>query len=103
MIFVKYALLINFRYLIQKMNITISNPCMRCGKQRIDKKTWKEKIESHFGVSYITHTETVCPDKKCQIIVKEKLDSLKLRAETLIIEREKRMANAKKGRLKAKN
>lgn len=85
------------------MSITISNPCVRCGKQRIDKKTWKEKIESHFGVSYITHTETICPDKECQILVQEKLDILKLKAATVIIEREKRLQNLKKGRTKSKN
>lgn len=85
------------------MDANISNPCIRCGKQRIDKKSWKEKLVSHFGVSYIVHTETVCPDKQCQIIVQEKLDSLKLRAETLELEREKRMVNLKKNRKKAKN
>jgi hypothetical protein len=85
------------------MKSVYSNPCIRCGKQRIDKKSWKEKIESHFGVSYIVHTETVCPDKECQIIVQEKLDALKLKSEMLILEREKRMSNIKKAKSKVKN
>lgn len=72
-----------------------SNPCTRCGKQRIDGKTWKEKIVNHFGTSYITHTETVCPDKECQKIVQEKLDREHQRTEDMKLEKEKRMkANA---------
>lgn len=35
---------------------------MRCGKERIVVKTWKEK----FGDSVIINTESVCPDKECQ-------------------------------------
>ena len=44
------------------MNKSRSNPCMRCGKERIVVKTWKEK----FGDSVIINTESVCPDKECQ-------------------------------------
>lgn len=43
----------------------MNNPCIRCGKQRIDGKSWKEKL----GTSVITHTQTVCPDDECQKIV----------------------------------
>ncbi len=43
----------------------MNNPCIRCGKQRIDGKSWKEKL----GTSVITHTQTVCPDSECQKIV----------------------------------
>lgn len=85
------------------MNIVINNPCIRCGKQRIDKKSRKEKLFNHFGVSYIIHTETVCPDKKCQLIVREKLESLRLRTEALTLEREKRMLDLKNRRARAKN
>ena len=41
---------------------TISNPCIRCGKQRIDLTTFKEVI----GTSVVIHTQTVCPDSDCQ-------------------------------------
>lgn len=48
----------------------MSNPCIRCGKQRIDGKTWKEKL----GGNIITHTLTLCPDKNCQ----KEVDALNL-------------------------
>lgn len=41
----------------------MSNPCIKCGKQRINGKSWKEKL----GDSVITHTLTFCPDKACQL------------------------------------
>ncbi len=43
----------------------MSNPCVRCGHERIDGKTWKGKV----GASPVTSTQTVCPDKECQKIV----------------------------------
>lgn len=43
----------------------MSNPCIRCGKERIDGKTWKGKV----GVSPVTYTMTICPDKACQKVV----------------------------------
>ena len=60
-----------------------ANPCSRCGKERIEGKTWKEKIENYFGTSYITHTETVCPDKACQKIVEEKMDQARQKTKEL--------------------
>lgn len=52
-------------------NKTNSNPCIRCGKERVVVKTWKEKMETYAGTSLLTHTETGCPDKACQKIVEE--------------------------------
>lgn len=40
----------------------MNNPCIRCGKQRIDGKSWKEKN----GAIVVTRTLTVCPDAQCQ-------------------------------------
>ncbi|OGD93815.1 hypothetical protein A3F02_00630 [Candidatus Curtissbacteria bacterium RIFCSPHIGHO2_12_FULL_38_9b] len=40
--------------------------CIRCGKIRIFKKKWIEKLDRG---SVITHIETVCPDNDCQKIV----------------------------------
>ncbi len=40
----------------------MSNPCIRCGKERIEGKSWKEKS----GTAFIVHTKTICPDKECQ-------------------------------------
>ena len=50
-----------------------SNPCPRCGKERIFVKTWKEKI----GYSTITTTETACPDKECQSMINKEMKKLK--------------------------
>ncbi|MDO8551493.1 MAG: hypothetical protein Q7S03_02330 [bacterium] len=47
----------------------ISNPCIRCGKERIVVKTWEEDQ----GNSHSTHTSFVCPDKDCQEIVDQQL------------------------------
>lgn len=71
--------------------VQYSNPCTRCGKQRIDGKTWKEKIESHFGTSYIIHTETVCPDKECQKIVEEKMNQLRQKTADMKMEKEEKV------------
>jgi len=49
------------------MTTKYSNPCIRCGKERIVVRTWKEKIYS----SIIINTEMACPDKECQ----KKVDS----------------------------
>lgn len=46
----------------EKIGMKISNPCVRCGKQRIVVKKWKEKI----GYSVVYNTEMACPDKECQ-------------------------------------
>jgi hypothetical protein len=47
----------------------ISNPCIRCGKERIVSKTYKTKTENG---SVLICTETVCPDPECQ----KKVDSM---------------------------
>ena len=71
-------------------NTTFSNPCIRCGKERIDGKSWKEKVVSHFGTSYIVHTETRCPDKECQKIVEAKMDALRKKSEEIRVEKIKK-------------
>jgi hypothetical protein len=42
-----------------------SNVCPRCGKQRVNGKTWSEGV----GASKVKIVMTVCPDKACQKIV----------------------------------
>lgn len=43
----------------------MSNPCIQCGKQRIDGKSWNSKS----GNSLVFYTQTICPDPDCQKIV----------------------------------
>lgn len=40
----------------------MSNPCIKCGRERMDGKTWKYKV----GSSLVVYTQTVCPNKECQ-------------------------------------
>lgn len=75
-----------------------SNPCIQCGQERIDSKTWTEEVDTFFGKSVITHTETVCPNPDCQVIVDEKLQAQRLKNETMKIERKERMENLVKAR-----
>lgn len=57
----------------------MNNPCIECGKQRIDGRSWVQKS----GISSITHTLTICPDPICQKIVDEATDARKAKAENL--------------------
>lgn len=63
------------------MNSKPSNPCTRCGKERVDGKKYKEEVATFFGTSTIYHIDTVCPDKECQKIVEEKLEQLKQKSD----------------------
>lgn len=75
----------------------MSNPCVRCGKERIEGKSWKEKN----GNFVVTHTLTICPDKACQKIVEQGIADRKEKSENLAnaklkakLEREKQLAEA---------
>lgn len=57
----------------------MSNPCIECGKQRIDGKTWKGTV----GTTIVTYTLTVCPDPKCQKIVEKGFAEKKEKSEQL--------------------
>ena len=71
------------------------NPCIVCGRERVDGKTWKGKA----GSSVVTYTLTVCPDSNCQkitdkvtaerknksaLLIQKKLDA-KLAREKLLV------------------
>jgi hypothetical protein len=60
------------------------NPCIRCGKQRIESKTWKEKL----GASFITLSLTICPDKECQKIVDQELAERREKAALILRKKE---------------
>lgn len=51
----------------------MGSTCIRCGKDRIFQKTWKEMV----GTSVVTYTRSVCSDPECQKKVDEKLADLK--------------------------
>lgn len=76
------------------MDVISSNVCTRCGKARIDGKSWTEKVEMFFGTSTVVHTETMCPDPECQKIVEEKLAQQKQKSDDLQLARDVRMKEA---------
>jgi len=85
------------------MKKTYSNPCIRCGKERIVVKTWKEKI----GNSVVINTETACPDPECQKKVnsenkkqQDKYAAMKLRSEQRAQNREAVRSANKKAKLR---
>jgi len=58
----------------------MSNPCIECGKQRVDGKTWKGKS----GASLVIYTQTICPDPDCQKIVDKVIAERKAKNDRLI-------------------
>ena len=50
------------------------NVCIRCGKERILFKTWKEVSKTAQGNSELTYTLYVCPDPECQKQVNDSLE-----------------------------
>jgi len=82
------------------MNQKFTNPCTRCGKDRIDARTWTEEVSNFFGASTVTYTDTVCPDPECQKIVEEKLAVQRAHTANLQAEREKRMQAQNRNRKK---
>ena len=73
------------------MKTKTTNPCTRCGKERVEGKTYEEEITTFFGTSTIVHTDTVCPDPECQKIVEEKLEIQKQKSDELKQEKQKKL------------
>ena len=64
------------------MKSKYTNPCSRCGKERILKKKWKEQVPTFSGTYIeITRTENICPDPDCQIKLDEELEGLRKKRE----------------------
>lgn len=76
-------------------NLT-NNVCIRCGKQRIVAKTWKEPTKG--GV--ITHTTTACPVAACQKIVDQQFAAQKEKREAIEKEKQKRILASRIARRK---
>lgn len=91
-------------YLLFNMDKKRTNPCIRCGKERIHSKTWEEKVVSTTGyISSVSFTETVCPDPACQKIVDQKLKVERDKKKAFDKEREKRMKENKANRTNKRN
>jgi len=50
-----------------------SNPCVRCGSERIVARQWKEKQKTLAGTTEILFFQTICPNPTCQALVDKAL------------------------------
>ncbi|OGE29624.1 hypothetical protein A2867_02050 [Candidatus Daviesbacteria bacterium RIFCSPHIGHO2_01_FULL_40_11] len=58
----------------------MSNPCVKCGKERVDGKSWEGKV----GSSVVTYTMTICPDSACQKQVEKEIADRKAKSASLL-------------------
>lgn len=76
-----------------------SNPCVRCGKERIMSKSWKKYI----GTSLVTYSSFICPDEKCQEIVdaefKKKKDHIEAVQANSLKRKKENKRNKKSGKV----
>ncbi len=72
------------------------NVCIRCGKDRVVAKTWKEKVETAVGITVWVHTDMVCPDGVCQKLVEKELAMRKEKKEAIRVASEERAQLRKK-------
>lgn len=68
------------------MQTQVVNPCVRCGKPRVDANSWKEYI----GKSLVTFTKTVCPDSSCQKIVDQEIENRRIKKELILSAKSKK-------------
>lgn len=73
------------------MKRSFSNPCIKCGRERVIVRTWTEKVYD----SVITNTETRCPNPDCQKEVDRDNKKQKDRHEALRLKSEQRARDRK--------
>ncbi len=61
-----------------------SNPCTRCGKQRVISNIHKERV----GGSLVTVSSTICPDPECQAIVEKQLEKERVQRAQIISDKQ---------------
>lgn len=81
----------------------MSNPCIRCGNQRVFHKTWEEVNMVYGKEITTTYTNFVCPDSKCQKIVEEQLRAQKEKKESFDRHKELEKQNRSRRLAEAKN
>lgn len=76
------------------MNTNYTNPCIRCGKERVVLKRTEEQMYDYPGATKVVHIEKVCPDPDCQKILdaelkdqQKKRDNLRMMSEKRALER----------------
>lgn len=78
------------------MQKQISNPCTRCGSERIVSKTWEETIATFSGTMVVVHSLTVCPNPECQKITDGQLAAQRTKQEAIRSNQEAKAADRKK-------
>lgn len=78
------------------MQKQISNPCTRCGSERIISKSWEETVKTFSGTTMVVHTLTVCPNRECQKIVEEQLATQRIKQEIIRRDKEAKIADRRK-------
>lgn len=73
----------------------MSNPCTRCGQERILVKEWVEEIPT-FGnkMMKITRALNVCPDPECQKVIEGELAVQKKKRDKIKSDREEKLQQA---------
>lgn len=85
------------------MDNKYKNICIRCGKERIISKSWKEITVNASGLKQeIVYTETVCPDSACQRILNQEFAKQKKKRLAITKEREQRAKDNKEKMSKLK-
>lgn len=79
-----------------------SNPCIRCGKQRINSEAHEQEVNTFYGKTTVTVTESLCPDSECQHIVSQELEAKRKKKEALDQERTDRMDKMRASKVKIK-
>ncbi len=64
-------------------NTIYSNPCSRCGTERIIVKRWEEQMYNYPGATKIVHIEKACPNPDCQKIIDAELKAQQDRKDDL--------------------
>ncbi|MBA3724356.1 MAG: hypothetical protein H0W89_05740 [Candidatus Levybacteria bacterium] len=70
----------------------LTNPCTRCGKERILLKQWDEVIPT-FGNSttMVTRSTNICPDPECQKVVDAELAVQRKKRDKIKSDREEKL------------
>ena len=79
----------------------LSNPCVRCGQERILSKVWTESTSSFSAP--VTYSSWVCPDEECQAVVDVGIKERKEKAAALKRDIELRALERKQNREKSHN
>lgn len=77
------------------MNKQLTNPCTRCGKERILLKQWVEEIPTFANKTQkVTRALNICPDAECQKVVDVELEVQRKKREKVRTDREAKLKEA---------